>query len=285
MQQPQQKKNNPNVMKKILCPTDFSETAQTAIAYAAKLAKATGCSLTLLHVKSVFDFSFAEITDAKHISTTRVAEELEVQSKKISKTFKISCYAEVVSRINKLSSLITDEAEGYDLIVMGSNGADDLYQFFSGSNTYNTIVQSNIPVLLVPLGYTYCEIQTMVYAYDYLRERKLPLADLATFVKSVNCRLTVLQVMEEAVSKDAEDELKELQFIFKTYASEGINYEYDTIRSTEVAPSINSYILRNQPDVLALCSVHRTLLQEIFHKSIIKNISAASNYPIYVFHD
>jgi hypothetical protein len=44
-------------MKKILCPTDFSETAHNAIAYAAKLAKATNCELTLLNVQSMFDFT------------------------------------------------------------------------------------------------------------------------------------------------------------------------------------------------------------------------------------
>jgi nucleotide-binding universal stress UspA family protein len=201
-------------MKKILCPTDFSESAQTAISYAAKLAKATGCTLTLLHVKSVFDLSFAEHRDSKHISTVQVTEELESQSKEVSKTFKISCYAEVVSKIGRLSSVIKDEAKGFDLIVMGSNGADDLYQFFGGSNTYNAIVESNTPVLLIPEGYTYCEITTMVYAYDYLRERNLPLQHLAPFVKAVHCKLTVLQIMEEAFSKDADDDLKELQFIF-----------------------------------------------------------------------
>jgi nucleotide-binding universal stress UspA family protein len=272
-------------MKKILCPTDFSETAQSGIAYAAKLAKATGCTLTLLHVKSVFDFAFAEITDAKHISTIRVAEELEVQSKEISRIFKISCYAEVVSKIDSLSSVIKSEAKEYDLIVMGSNGADDLFQFFNGSNTYNAIVKSNTPVLLVPIGYTYCEIRTMVYAYDYLRERNLPMTHLAPFIKSLNCRLTVLQVLEEAVSKNVGDDLKELQFILKTYRTEGIEYEFDTIRSSEVSQSINSYIVRNQPDVLALCSLHKNLIEGILHKSIIKNISAISNYPVYVFHE
>jgi nucleotide-binding universal stress UspA family protein len=271
-------------MKKILCPTDFSETAYAAIAYAAKLAKATGCSLTLLHVKSVFEYSFPEIADTKHISTIQVAERLETQSREVSEIFKISCDAEVVSKINMLSTVIKDVAAGYDLIVMGTNGADDLYQLFSGSNTYNAIVKSETPLLLIPEGYTYCEIKTMVYAYDYLRERNLPLAALVPFIKAVNCKLTVLQVMEEASSKDADEDLKELQFIFKTYGSEGINYEYDTIKSADISHSINSYILRNQPDALAMCSIHRNLIARIFHKSIIKNISAISNYPVYVFH-
>jgi len=198
-------------MKKILCPTDFSETAHGAIAYAAKLAKATGCALTLLHVRSIFHFSLAGITTNRHISAVKVAERLDEQCKEISQTFKISCNAEVVSKIGKLSSVINDTAKEFDLIVMGSNGADDLYQFFGGSNTYNAIVKSKTPLLLIPAGYMYSEIKTMVYAYDYLRERDLPLTMLVPFIKAVNCKLTVLQVMEEAYSKEAEDDLTDFE--------------------------------------------------------------------------
>lgn len=271
-------------MKKILCPTDFSETANNGVAYAAKLAKATGCTLTLLHVRSVFDYTFAEFSDSSNVSTDEVTTQLEAQSREISHTFKISCYAEVVSKISALSTAIKEAATGYDLVVMGTNGADDLYQFFSGSNTYNAIVKSETPVLLIPEGYTYCEIKTMIYAYDYLRERNLPMERLASFVKLVNCKLIVLQVMEEAFSKEAEDDLKELQFILKSYATEGVDYEYETIRSGQPSESINAYILRTQPDALALCSVNRNLIERIFHRSVIKNISAISNYPVFVFH-
>lgn len=271
-------------MKKILCPTDFSDAAHGAIAYAGKLSKATGCALTLLHVKSIFDLSLAEITNSNEIAASQIVDRLERQCLEIRKTFKVSCDAEVVSKIGKLSSVINDVAKNHDLIVMGSNGADDLYQFFSGSNTYNAIVKSDTPLLLIPEGYTYCEIKTMVYAYDYLRERKLPLAKLVPFIKAVNSKLTVLQVMEEAYSREAEDDLKELQSIIKAFYDGDINYDYETIRSSEIARSINSYILRTRPDALALCSVHKNLIETIFHKSVIKKISALSNYPVYVFH-
>jgi nucleotide-binding universal stress UspA family protein len=279
------RQSNSLTMKKILCPTDFSDSAMNAIAYAAKLAKAAGCTLTLLHVKSVFDFSFAELSREKHDSTLPLPDELEALSIEVSKTFKVSCYAEVVSEFETLSSVINERAEGFDLIVIGSNGADDLYQFFNGSNTYNAIMKSNIPVLLIPAGFTYCEIRTMVYAYDYLRERKLPLAHLALFLKPLNCQLTVLQVMEEAFSRNADKDLKELQFIFKTCEGEGIDFQYDTVTSSDVPQGINTYMLHSPPDALALCSIHRNLIGNLFHKSIIKSITAIANYPVYVFHE
>lgn len=272
-------------MKRILCPTDFSDTAHNAIAYAAKLAQSISGELTLLNVQSMFDFTPVEIIQGKQATVAGIAQQLEAQSREVTKVFKISCYAEVESSFGKLSTVIHDKAKGYDLIVMGTDGPDDLYQFFGGSNAYNAIVKSETPLLLIPAGYTYSEIDKMVYAYDYLRERNLPLSRLVPFIKATNCKLTVLQVMEEAYSKDAEDDLKELQLIVRGLYGSGLNYEYETIRSSEVAQSINSYIHRTQPDVLALCSVHRNLIQSIFHKSIIKNISAVSSYPVFVFHE
>jgi nucleotide-binding universal stress UspA family protein len=271
-------------MKRILCPTDFSDAAHGAIAYAAKLAQATNCELTLLHIQSIFDLTPSEIIRGNQMVTAGIGERLEAQSREVSKTFKISCYAEVESSFSKLSSVIREKGKSYDLIVMGSDGPDDLYQFFGGSNTYNAIGKSDVPVLVIPAGHVYAEIKKIVYAFDYLRERNLPLTRLVPWVKVLKCELTVLQVMEEAYSKEAEDDLKELQFIIRNLYGDDLSYTYDTIRSSDIAQSINSYILRNQPDALALCSVHRTLAERIFHKSIIKNISAVCSYPVFVFH-
>ena len=271
-------------MKNILCPTDFSDAAHGAIAYAAKLAQATDGELTLLHVHSIFDLAPAGIIRGGQMTTAEIAERLEAQSREVSKTFRISCYAELESSFSKLSSVIRDKGKDYDLIVMGSDGPDDLYQFFSGSNTYNASTKSDVPVLVIPTGHVYTEIKTIVYAFDYLKERKLPLTRLIPWMKVLKCELTVLQVMEEAYSEEAEDDLRELQFILRNMSGDHFNCKYDTIRSSDIAQGINSYILRNQPDALALCSIHRNLVEKIFHKSIIKKISAVCSYPVFVFH-
>lgn len=271
-------------MKKILCPTDFSDAAHGAIAYAAKLAQVTQSELTLLHVQSLFDLSPVELVRGNSsMITTSIRERLEAQSLEVMKTFRVSCYPEVHSGFSKLSSVISAKGNDFDLIVMGSDGPDDLYQFFGGSNTYNAIARTNVPVMVIPVGYVYEEIKEIVYAFDYMRERTLPLARLVPWVKALGCQLTILQVMEEAYSAEAEDDLMELQFILRNLHAEYSNFSYDTIRSSDVAQSINSYVLENQPDALALCSVHRNLVKRIFHKSIVKDISAICSYPVFVF--
>jgi nucleotide-binding universal stress UspA family protein len=159
-------------------------------------------------------------------------------------------------------------------------------EFFQGSNTYRAIRRSNIPVMLIPKGCTYSDITNVVYAFDYLRERRLPLLQLFPWLKSLQSDLTVLQVNEEAISEDVNEEMKELQYIISEHWKDQNNsINFDSIRSADIAPAINSYINRNESDVLALCTTPRNFIEKIFHKSVIKTISEIANYPVLVFHE
>lgn len=271
-------------MKKILCPTDFSETAQNAIAYAAKLTQALHGELILLNVQSLFDVTPIELIQGKSKSVLSAAAWLEEESQQISRMFKISCTATVEPSVRRLSTIIHDKAIPCDLIVMGTDGPDDLYKFFGGSNTYNAIERSETPVLMIPAGYVYCEIKSIVYAFDYLQEHDLALARVIPLVKALPCDLTILQVLEEAYSRVVENDLKDLQSIIRHHYGDDLKFNFDTLRSKDIAASINSYVLQNKPDALALCTVHRNLLQRLFHKSVIKSLTAYASYPVFVFH-
>jgi nucleotide-binding universal stress UspA family protein len=272
-------------MKKILCPTDFSETAHDAIAYAAKLAQETHAELTLLNVQSLFELAPASVMNGKQQTLNAASDILDMKCEEISRIFKISCYPEVIPSMSMLSNTISQKSKDYDLIVMGSNGSDDLFQFFTGSNTYNVILKTPTPLLLIPTGYIYTPIKEVVYAFDYLHKRNIPLSPLVNFSNSLRFNLTILQVMEVYYNQEIEDNLIDLQNIIKATYANTLPIKFETIESTEVAQSINSYVLRTAPDALALCSVHRNIAGRLFHKSVIKNISSICSYPIFVFHE
>jgi nucleotide-binding universal stress UspA family protein len=235
-------------------------------------------------VQSVFDAIPFTLASGNNIAVESATEQLEEQSRMVSRVFKISCYAEVTSASQKLSAVIKEKARGFDLIVMGSNGADDLYQFFGGSNTYNALIKADVPVLVIPEGYGFSNIKTITYAFDYFREGNLALNQLLPFINALKCDLKVLQIMEESRSKEAEDYLGELQTVIQNLYKADIPITYDTIHVANIAQSINNYVLRNQPDALALCSVHRGFFGKLFHESVIRHITSICNYPVFVFH-
>ena len=211
---------------------------------------------------------------------------LEEIGEEVRKFLKISCETEVIQSPSLISDAIVQNHADSDIIVMGTHGVESLLEFFRGSNTYHAIRKSGIPLMLIPERCIYSEIKNIVYAYDYLGERKLPLNQALTFARMTNCELTVLQVNEKAVSEDVNEEMKELQFIISEQCKdENIVINFDSIRSSDIAPAINSYMNRNESDVLALCTVHRNFIQDIFHKSVIKTISEIADYPVLVFHE
>jgi nucleotide-binding universal stress UspA family protein len=267
-------------MKKILCPTDFSDAAQNGIAYAAKLAKVINGELTLLNVHSSIEFVPPE--SGKDLAS--ITQQLESQGDEINRTFHVPCNVIVETTLRKLSSVIQELSGQYDLIVMGSNGPDNVYQFLTGTNAYNAAVKAKVPVLIIPETYVYSEIRNIVYAFDYLRERKLPHKDLMKFASALKAEITILQVMEEAESKRADEDLRELQLIIQNLYSGDVPLKYESLRSSDVALSVNRYVSNVQADVLALCSVHLNFVERLFHKSVIKNIAATTDFPLFIFH-
>lgn len=270
-------------MKKILCPVDFSNAAQNAIAYAAKLSQATGAILKLVNKQP----THVVINELDYeLALEAVAERLEELGEEVRRFLKISCETEVVQSATLLSDAIVRSSIDSDIIVMGTHGVESLLEFFRGSNTYHAIRKSKVPVMLIPEECTYSEIQKVVYAYDYLGERKVPVKQVQSFIKSLGSELIVLQVNEEAVSEGVEEDMRELQYIIsEKWKNEDTSIHFDSIRSADIAPAINSYIHRNESDVLALCTTHRNFIQEVFHKSVIKTISEIANYPVLVFHE
>ena len=271
-------------MKKILCPTDFSETAQNGIVYAAKFSHQIGATLTLFNVQSLFNINPLEIVQGKMLRVNAFKELLEEQSYEISSTFKISCYAEVQPSSTSLANTIAEKATEYDLIIMGTNGSEDLFQFLSGSHAYNAVLKTNVPAVLIHSGCMYSEIKNVVYAFDYLRERKLPVQQLMPIISALKAQLTVLQVMEEAHSKELDDHLKELQGMLHAEYGDTAPLKFDTVRSSSITTSIYNYVRNSEPDALAVCTVNRNFIQSLFHKSVTKSLSSVSEYPVFVFH-
>ncbi len=269
-------------MKKILCPTDFSDVADQAIAYAAKLSKKIGAELTLLNVQSVFSLPVEEVIKGKYLATEPILERLDKQSYQVMDVFKISCRSEVQASNSSLSDIILQRAKDFDLIVMGTNGSDDYYEFFFGSRSYQLAKESTIPVLLVPGGCGYQDISTLVVAFDYEHEQEFPMKQLIEFTSLLKAKINIVQVKNHytrEVEVNSEDVQERTKMLYNLS-----DIEFDTLFSDEISSSINKYVLETKADALALCSINHSIITKLFHTSVIKALSANSGYPIFIFH-
>lgn len=271
-------------MKKILCPTDFSDAANSGLMYAAKFAKATGSSLTLYHVHSLFDLSVFEFVGSRGVSLQALSDQLEIQSREVSRIFKISCYAETETSISSLSTVLQAKEKEYDLIIMGSRGFDDLLHFFTGSTTYKTIRNSNVPLVIVPEGCVYCPVDRVVFAYNYVEEKHVPMEQLTPWILPLQSKLTVMEVHPNHHESAPESEYFRVQKLVKLFNTK-VDIDFDRLNSNEIAEGIHTYMVSKQGDMLVLSSPHRNFVAQFFHKSVIRSVTNKATYPVFIVHE
>lgn len=144
-------------LARILMPTDFSDSSDTALTYATALADAFGASLHLLHVLDVSIeqrlaarkalVSGAGMTDAARTHADEALAQLLTRPDRA--RLNVTC----ATVTGAPPSAIVDYArrEGIDLIVMGTHGHGAMAHLLIGSVAENVVRMSPCPVLTVPL--------------------------------------------------------------------------------------------------------------------------------------
>src|SRR5689334_24953523 len=126
-------------MKKILCPIDFSKASLNGLEYAAQLARILNANLTLLYVRTSIWPEAIQLEQIVHESDQDIQARLELISQEIREEFDIPCHFHLESTTMTVEEAIAANTINMDLVVMGSNGADNYYQYFFGSNSFHVI--------------------------------------------------------------------------------------------------------------------------------------------------
>jgi nucleotide-binding universal stress UspA family protein len=149
------------MLEKVLLPTDGSETADKAVAFAARLLTNTACKVTLLSVveEPVYSAFWSDGLIAPEVLMPPPEELREELDNKAEEMLKESAAPlrdagiEVQSKIrfgNPASEIIQEAEEGeYDMVMVGSHGRGALGGFLLGSVSNRVAHHAKCPVLIV----------------------------------------------------------------------------------------------------------------------------------------
>lgn len=142
------------VIKRILIPTDFSDTANLALEHAVMMARLLDSEITLLHVVSTFAFRVnlpeVEVDETQEAKLTLVVgAKLNSIADDISKRvgLKISTLI-TYGRVREEVVRVAEEIYA-DIIVLGTHGVSGLREFFMGSNAFRIVSDAACPVLCI----------------------------------------------------------------------------------------------------------------------------------------
>jgi nucleotide-binding universal stress UspA family protein len=146
------------MIRHILCPTDLKERAYIALNKAVQIAHQFDARITMLNVHK--EFMDKREREMLRVSVDKLKEkyrQVSIESKEKMKTVIHELHAEDVEitfllRKGKPADTIIEVSaeEGVDLIVICTDGRDNLKDFVTGTITEQVINRTPCPVLVIP---------------------------------------------------------------------------------------------------------------------------------------
>jgi nucleotide-binding universal stress UspA family protein len=143
------------VIRRILCPVDFSETSDLASRYAVALAEANGAEVTLLHVVAPVIAALPGEAVLPDVAQANIDELADACRERLAATIGglaqsgVTLQYRVVSGVPFVEIIRVAREMESDLIVMGSHGRTGLGHLLIGSVAERVVRKAPCPVLTV----------------------------------------------------------------------------------------------------------------------------------------
>ncbi len=275
------------MINKIICPVDFSSASINAVEYAARLAQVFEAQVILVNVQRIImpeAVSMGEGIGAEaRKNSLIVSKKLKDMAAETSLTFNISTTYEVEITVKAFEKNFSDADGNNAMIVMGTNGIDDVDQYLFGTNTYNVIKKTNCPVLVVPENATFGRMKKIVFAWDYSRRSNFSFSLLSQFMKAFNPQFVFLHVSKYP-SEISIDVFRALRSEIIDVLGNDSNVEFEQVFSDDIPESINGYMMKKKADMLSITFYNRGFISDLFHGTVTKDLSATAKYPVLVLH-
>lgn len=270
-------------MKKILCPVDFSNASKNGVDFAGNLAAQLMAHLTLVYVRPTIWPEAVQLAEEAAQSTEEITEDLKLLSDQLEKEFGITCGIQAVPTTDTIETSISRIGADFDLIVTGTNGADDFFQLVFGSHSYNVILHAMCPVLLIPDNCSYKPMKEIAYAFDPHTNPIFLVDQLRTFAASLGASVKVLHVLDGVKSEENDKKIEHLSQVVMARTYKDIPWSFEGLYGDDVAWTLEHFTVSHKIDALALSYHHRTLMDILFRQNVIKRISMTAQFPVFTF--
>ena len=275
-------------MKKILFPTDFSETANNAFLYALNLAKSIDAQVYVLHV-----YELPMITGSLSAGLIQnVYETVELgsfdnfkdnipQLRQIAddnglNEIPIKFILEEGNFLYILREIIGEES--VDFVVMGTDGNSGIEKMLFGSNTINAITSMKVPILSIPHGMSFKGFKNIGFTTVFDQKDKDALKYLIEIANRHHAKIHCMHVSKDG--KFNQQAMKDWQDQFA-----GDPIVFDIYHDSDPVNAVLDFINEKQIDLLTVVSRNKGFFDKIFSPGFTKKIANKNITPLFVFHE
>jgi nucleotide-binding universal stress UspA family protein len=270
-------------MKSILIPTDFSVNAGYAVNYGSCMASAINDSVMLFNT-----FQLPLIVDAGVLPAYTIdhwQKENEKGLQKIASQLQKSHDGLDVGMETRLG--FADEeiksmavSGKYDMIVIGSKGAGKSDKAGFGNVANDIVRDSNIPVLVIPPGFTYKPLKKIALACH--KDQVLTggvIAFITAFVNLFNAQLHIVDVVKKLPVNllEPEDDTHKIKAHFTEF-----NPPVHIVEDDELAHGINQFAEENDIGMIIMILEKHSFFERLFMRTHTGNLAKETHGPLLI---
>lgn len=278
-------------MKKILFPTDFSQTATNAFIYSLHLAKSLGADLYVLHTYEMPIVSSLNAGQPELIQEVYTSIEMNHFENFREQTPQLRATAEKEGAGDVEMTFIFEEgglirsirnvisAEAIDLVVMGTSGASGFEKKLFGSNTINTIKSVEVPVLSIPHLAKFREIRKIGFTTLFKESDRKPLAEILNIARSFNAEVRCLHVAKETDDPTIELAIRDWE---RWFESKKLKFIVEKQAGLKVEEHISEFIENFNIDFLAIVKRNQSFFERLFSSSLSNKLASSLETPLLI---
>lgn len=281
-------------MKKILVPTDFSNTANNAYLYALHMANNLDLKLYVLYSY------LTPILSATHAgqpeSLQALYEEIEL-SKFDSFKKNVNILRDLATEnnlnpddivflfeegplVNSIKKIVA--SEDIYAIVMGTTGASGISETMIGTNTVDVIKSVNKPVLAIPTEAKFKAIKKVVFTTLFRDKDKAALQEIVKIGEKIPFEIYCIHVIND--TNYLPDVLIQSDEWSKLHNNANLEFVFLEKNGT-IENTVNKFLDENNIDVLAIVKRNRSFFDKLINSSLSNKFVFHAQIPIWVFHE
>lgn len=278
-------------MKTIICATDYSKNAVSAIKYAHEISSKIGAELLVIHIYELplilgmeFDIFYDDLEKTtfqkhnkklKNFCKKHLGKELE-EMRVITYAFEgLSVSQGIISKASEYNAF---------MIVIGMKKESAMKEFFMGDISMDLIEKAPCPILAIPTDASTEKLKTIVYATDFEQEDIGAIYKVSKIANKYNANIKVVHI---SPSKEKDGNIK-MEW-FKEMVKQKVTYKnikYEVLVSEEIFNMLRSYLFSNNTDLVAMLERKKSgFIRKLFHRDLVKEMESFGDIPLLSFNE
>lgn len=277
-------------MKNVLLPTDFSDNAKNAAAYAIELFKKQECNFHFLNTYT------PAIAHSRFMAETLRGSDLAENESKASEnglqetienirsmTNEPGHRFEAISSFDLLTHKVAEtvNSKNIDLIVSGTKGASGYKQVFMGTNTVRMIkTVENCPIIAVPEEYVFSIPKHIAFPTDFKDNFSADILDpLLKIANQFGSEIHIIHINEEERMDKFQESNRFTLMEYMAPISHNVHFMPHFSSKSNV---IAKFLKELEIDMLALVYNEHGYLDRLIREPIVTNMAYHCSVPLLV---